>query len=220
MIEEPVQGMLSAHEARVLGSLMEKQMTTPDYYPLTLKALSAACNQKSSREPVMNLSEGEVGGIINGLRTRGLVTARMDGRVDRYEHHLARKLHLTSKERAVVCVLLLRGALTLNEIRINTGRMTTFESAEELQSLLEQLMSREDPLLARIPRASGQREDRYAHLLCGEPDMPAAASGIGGSTGGSRLDADRIARLEEEVAGLKQEVQRLRELAGLPEAQA
>ncbi|HKI61818.1 MAG TPA: YceH family protein [Mariprofundaceae bacterium] len=220
MIEEPVQGMLSAHEARVLGSLMEKQMTTPDYYPLTLKALTAACNQKSSREPVMNLSEGEVGGIINALRTRGLVTARMDGRVDRFEHHLSRKLHLTSKERAVVCVLLLRGALTLNEIRINTGRMTTFDTSEELQEVLEQLMGREEPLLVRLPRASGQREDRYAHLLCGEPEISAAASGIGGSTGGSRRDADRIAKLEEEVAELKQEVQRLRELAGLPEVQA
>jgi len=220
MMDEAVQGMLTAHEARVLGSLMEKQMTTPDYYPLTLKALTAACNQKSSREPVLNLSEGEAGGIISGLRSRGLVTARMDGRVDRYEHHLSRKLHLTSKERAVVCVLLLRGALTLNEIRINTGRMTIFESAEELQELLEQLMNREDPLLVRIPRASGQREDRYAHLLCGEPDMPAAVAGIGGATGGSKVDADRIERLEQEVAALKEEVQRLWQLTGLSDDRA
>jgi len=107
-MDEPIQGMLSDLEARVLGCLMEKQMTTPDYYPLTLKALTAACNQKSSRKPVMQLDENEVSVTINGLRARGLVTARMDGRADRFEHHLARKLKLSGKEKAVLCVLMLR----------------------------------------------------------------------------------------------------------------
>jgi hypothetical protein len=207
--------MLSEHEARVLGCLMEKQMTTPDYYPLTLKALTTACNQKNSRVPVMDLSNSEVGGVVNGLRSHGLVTARMDGRADRFEHHLSRKLALSSKERAVVCVLMLRGPLTLNEIRINTGRMVTFESTEELQELLEQLMGRDEPLLMRILRAAGQREDRYAHLLCGEPKIEAAAKGIGDSSGGSKMESDRMALLEKEVADLKKEVQRLWELTGL-----
>jgi len=212
MIEEAVEGMLSAHESRLLGCLMEKQMTTPDYYPLTLKALTAACNQKSSRVPVMNLTASEVGGLVNELRARGLATARMDGRADRFEQHLSRKLAISTKERAVLCVLMLRGALTLNEIRINTGRMVSFDSNEELQTLLQSLMDRDEPLLVRIPRASGQREDRYAHLLCGKPEIDMAAKGIGGATGGSKAEADRIARMEQEIAALKEEVFRLRRL--------
>jgi uncharacterized protein YceH (UPF0502 family) len=215
VIEESVEGMLSEHEVRVLGCLMEKQMTTPDYYPLTLNALTAACNQKSSRVPVMSLSSGEVGGVVNGLRGRGLVTARMDGRADRFEHHLSRKLKLSSKERAVICVLMLRGALTLNEIRINTGRMVTFENTEELQVLLEQLMGRDEPLLVQIPRAAGQREDRYAHLLCGEPEIEVAAKGMADSSGSSKMESDRMLLLEKDVADLKKEVQRLWELTGL-----
>ncbi|MDX8404844.1 MAG: YceH family protein [Mariprofundus sp.] len=211
---EPVTGMLSAHEARVLGCLMEKQMTTPDYYPLTLKALTAACNQKSSRAPVLSLSESEVGGVVNALRSEGLVTARMDGRADRFEQHLSRKLELSSKERAVLCVLMLRSALTINEIRINTGRMVTFESSDALQAVLDGLMSRDEPLLVRIPRVAGQREDRYAHLLCGMPELTAAAPA---SSGGSKA-ADRIEALEQEVADLKADLQRLWQLTGLPGA--
>jgi len=207
--------MLSEQEARVLGCLMEKQMTTPAYYPLTLKALTAACNQKSSRQPVMDLSEGEVGGLVNGLRAEGLVTVRMDGRADRYEQHLSRKLRLSSKERAVICVLMLRGPLTLNEIRINTGRMVTFEASNELQELLQQLMERDEPFLMRIPRAAGQREDRYAHLLCGRPMIETTArESIDGLSGCEKMESDRIARLEEEVTALKKEVKELWELTG------
>jgi len=212
MMDEPVEGMLSAQQARVLGCLMEKQMTTPDYYPLTLKALMAACNQKSSRVPVMHLSESEVGGVVNDLRAEGLITARMDGRADRYEQHLSRKLSIPTKERAVLCVLMLRSALTLNEIRINTGRMVSFESADELHDLLQSLMHRDDVLLVRIPRAAGQREDRYAHLLCGKPEVDVVAKGDGGATGGSKNEADRIARMEQDIADLKEEVRQLREL--------
>jgi len=211
-MDEPITGMLSAHEARVLGCLMEKQMTTPDYYPLTLKALTAACNQKSSRVPVMNLSEGETGGVVNALRSQGLVTARMDGRVDRYEHHLSRKLGLSSKERAVICVLMLRGALTINEIRINTGRMVTFDSGDELQAVLDALMEREEALLVRIPRDARQREDRYAHLLCGVPEFDEVTP----TSAGSSKASDRIEALEQEVADLKADLQRLWQLTGLP----
>jgi len=213
VIEEAVAGMLSAHEARVLGCLMEKQMTTPDYYPLTLKALTAACNQKSSRVPVMNLSESEVGGVVNDLRAEGLITARMDGRADRYEQHLSRKLSISTKERAILCVLMLRGPLTHNEIRINTGRMVSFDSSDELQGLLQSLMERDEPLLICIPRASGQREDRYAHLLCGKPEIEVTPKGAGRTTSGSTIESDRMddrmTQLEHDVANLKKEVQRL-----------
>ena len=215
MLEETVEAMLSEHEARVLGCLMEKQMTTPDYYPLTLKALNAACNQKSSRVPVMDLSTSEVGGVVNALRAQGLVTARMDGRADRFEQHLSRKLNISTKERAVLCVLMLRSALTLNEIRINTARMVTFDSVEELETVLDQFIERDEPLLVRIPRAAGQREDRYAHLLCGEPDIEMPAKGIGASSGGSKIESDRITQLEEQVAELKSELKQLWELTGL-----
>ena len=221
MVEEPVEGMLSAHESRVLGCLMEKQMTTPDYYPLTLKALTAACNQKSSRVPVMNLTISEAGGVINDLRGRGLITARMDGRADRFEQHLSRKLSLSTRERAVLCVLMLRSALTLNEISINTGRMVTFDNTETLQALLEKLMAREEPLLVRIPRAAGQREDRYAHMLCGKPEIEVTRKEVGRTTSGIRVESDRVddrmTQLEKDFADLKKEVQRLSQLIGLTE---
>ena len=141
-MNEAREAMLTAHEARILGCLMEKQMTTPDYYPLTLNSLVTGCNQKSSRLPVMNLDQSLVGGVINTLRGRGLVTARMDGRADKFEQQLSRKMSLSSKERAVICVLMLRGALTLNEIRINTGRMVSFDEGDELIELVRGLIGR------------------------------------------------------------------------------
>jgi len=215
-MDEDVKGLLSDHEARVLGCLMEKQMTTPEYYPLTLKALCAACNQKSSRNPVMSLSEGEVGGVVAGLRSRGLITARMDGRADRFEQHLSRAISLDTKQRAILCVLLLRGLLTINEIRINTSRMVEFESNEAIQGLLDELAEREEPLVLRIPRSHGQREDRYAQLLCGEPDIETRQTHVPPSpSGNDDPDAGRIARLEQELADLKAEVQRLREFTGM-----
>ncbi len=208
-MDEPIQGMLSDLEARVLGCLMEKQMTTPDYYPLTLKALTAACNQKSSRKPVMQLDENEVSVTINGLRARGLVTARMDGRADRFEHHLARKLKLSGKEKAVLCVLMLRSMQTLNEIRTHTARMVTFDDAADVQRTVDAMI--EGGLLIRIPKAPGQREDRYAHLLCGEPDVDAIPAAAAGRSVQGALET-RVADLEQEVASLKAEIQRLRSL--------
>jgi len=209
IMDEPIQGMLSDLEARVLGCLMEKQMTTPDYYPLTLKALTAACNQKSSRKPVMQLDENEVSVTINGLRARGLVTARMDGRADRFEHHLARKLKLSGKEKAVLCVLMLRSMQTLNEIRTHTARMVTFDDAADVQRTVDAMI--EGGLLIRIPKAPGQREDRYAHLLCGEPDVDAIPAAAAGRSVQGALET-RVADLEQEVASLKAEIQRLRSL--------
>ncbi|HXH72804.1 MAG TPA: YceH family protein [Mariprofundaceae bacterium] len=201
---------LSDKEARVLGSLMEKQMATPEYYPLTLNALVAACNQKSSREPVMNLAAGEVANTINALRGRGLVTASSGGRADRFEQQLSRKLGLSGKERAVICVLLLRGAQTVNEIRIRTDRMADFSDNADVLETLTALAERETPLVMNLGKASGQREERFTHLLCGEPDVAAMAAPAHGASS----DKVRIAELEAEVAALQAEVRRLRDALG------
>jgi len=212
MSESPKEcdAILSPLHARVLGSLMEKQMTTPDYYPLTLKALVAACNQKSSRDPVMNLTPQQVGSTINELRQDGLITANTLSRADRYEQFLSRKFQLSSKERAIICVMLLRGSHTLNEIKVNTNRMVEFADHDDIENVLQDLMDRDDPLVIRIPRAAGQREDRFTHLLCGTPDIEAQTTR---ATATSSLPDDaiaRISRLEESVAQLQHELDELR----------
>lgn len=205
------EAMLSEQQARVLGCLMEKQMTTPDYYPLTLKALQAACNQKSSRAPVMDLSLGQVGAVVNELRAEGLVTARMDGRADRFEQHLSRKFKLATKERALIAVLMLRGPQTVNELRIHTGRMAEFDSPEDILDTIGQLQDKEIPLAVKLPRAPGQREERYAQLLCGMP----ASQPVESTSSGMAPSSDRIAQLEEQLAKLQSEVDQLWQLTGL-----
>ncbi len=186
-------------------------MTTPDYYPLTLKALVAGCNQKSSRTPVMALPLGDVGSNVNSLRAAGLITARMDGRVDRFEQHLSRKLRLSLETRAILCVLMLRGALTHNEIRIATSRMIDFNNTGALESVMVTLINGEHPFVTCLGRGSGQREDRYAHCLCGTPVLPpeptqkhTEGSGIAGT------QEQRIVQLEHEVAELKTALNDLR----------
>ena len=213
---DDLEALLSGEQARVLGSLMEKQMTTPDYYPLTLKALQAACNQKSSRQPVMEMDLGRVGAVVNELRAEGLVTARMDGRADRFEQHLSRKFKLTSKERALLCVLLLRGPQTINELRTNTSRMTEFGDTEEILHTLEQLQQeKEMPLVIKLPRATGQREERYGHLLCGMPavEPPRRATRI--ESGENPAASERLAELEQQVAEMRSELDLLWQLTGL-----
>jgi len=158
----------------------------------------------------MNLTLGEVGGVVNALRAEGLLTARMDGRADRYEQHLSRKLSLSTQQRAVLCVLMLRGSLTLNEIRISTGRMVEFADADALQSLLDDMMVRDEPLLLRIARVAGQREDRFAQLLCGKPDIETVSKTVVAAPAGSQAESDRITRLENDVANLKEELKQLR----------
>ena len=213
---EHQEACLTDAQARVLGSLMEKQMTTPDYYPLTLKALQAACNQKSSRVPVMDLSLGQTGSIVNELRAEGLITARMDGRADRYEQHLSRKFKLTTKERALICVLMLRGPQTVNELRIHTGRMVDFDSSQDVLDTIELLHNRDMPLAMQLPRAPGQREERYAQLLCGTPDIPVAQQ----TAGFKEPASDRITQLEQQLAALQAEVSQLWQLTGLKKPDA
>ena len=199
-------------EARILGCLMEKQRTTPDTYPLTLNALAQACNQKTSRHPVMHLDQGEVGHTVNQLRDRGMIHASFAGRSERYDHKMASSFHLDRREQALICALMLRGPQTAGELRTNAGRLAEFPDLDTVEENLMGLEEREPPLVVRLPRLPGKREERHGHLLCGEveqelPAEPAQASGA--------ARGDRIAELETEVARLGKELDALWELTDL-----
>jgi uncharacterized protein len=195
---------LNEIEARILGSLVEKQLTTPEYYPLTLNSLITACNQKNNREPVMALTEPEVSTALEELRDRNLVYVfyGSTSRVPKYKHMLPSVYELEPDEVAVVAVLLLRGPQTLGEIRERTGRMHEFANLGETQETLDRLMRREDPLVLRLPVQPGRKEARFAHLLSGEIDVEALAAQPARAAQ-AEAAADRITKLEEEVAELK-----------------
>lgn len=199
---------LSAVEARVLGCLIEKQLTTPEAYPLTLNALVLACNQKTSREPVMNLAAGQVGQALRSLEGRGMARLVMGSRADRWEHRADKALELVAAQVALLGLLLLRGPQTLNELLTRSNRMHDFDDPEQVQHHLERLISRE--LACLLPRQSGQREERYMHVLGDPADLQvileARASepqrSSAGATQEARIDAleARIAALEERLA--------------------
>ena len=177
----PIQ--LTAAEARVLGALVEKEVTTPDYYPLSLNALINACNQRSNREPVMDLDEDDVRQALHGLEDNGLAgrARAADGRVTKYEHWLGEAFNFSRAETALICVLLLRGPQTPGELRGRTERMHRFEEIGDVLAGLQKLMEREPPLAAVLPRQPGTKESRYAHLLSGPVEsMQEAASASGG----------------------------------------
>jgi uncharacterized protein len=199
---------LSSSAARVLGSLVEKEITTPEYYPLSLNALANACNQKNNREPVTHLDEDEIRQGLHELEDDGLAgPARgADGRVAKYEHRMQEVFNFTRGEIAVVCVLLLRGAQTPGELRGRSERMHRFEELSDVQSALQKLMQREPPLAKVLPRQAGTKEARYAHLLSGEPAEFAAHAEVIESAGTGR----GVAQLEAEVAALREEVAELR----------
>jgi uncharacterized protein YceH (UPF0502 family) len=200
--------VLNDVEARVLGALIEKDITTPDYYPLSLNALVNACNQKSNREPVMELSEDAVRDALQSLSEHRLAgpTSSGDSRVTKYEHRLQEVFNLQRRETAVLCVLLLRGPQTPGELRGRSDRMHHFEDLTDVQTTLQRLMQREPPMVAVLPRQPGTKEARYAHLLSGEQaSWHAAPISANTSATGSVAD-DRVARLEEEVSQLRQEV--------------
>lgn len=163
---------LTPIQARVLGCLMEKKETTPDQYPLTLNALRNACNQKSSRYPVVNYSEGEVGHTIRELEAMDLVREEWGARVPKYEHLANKALNLYSQGIALICVLMLRGPQTLGELKTHSHRLFEFDDLDDVQFALKHLLELEPPMASALPRQSGQKEGRYAHLLCGEPDIP------------------------------------------------
>jgi hypothetical protein len=200
--------LLSAIEARVLGSLAEKDITTPEYYPLSLNALINACNQKSSRDPVMNLDEDAVREALRALSDKGLAGAARgaDSRVTKYEHRLQEKFNFTRGEAAIICVLLLRGPQTPGELRSRTERMHHFEELADVQSSLQRLINREPPLVKMLPRQPGTKEARYLHLFCGDIEVPEPESGRAASTATSDPENERISRLEDEVGNLRAEI--------------
>jgi uncharacterized protein YceH (UPF0502 family) len=213
--------VLSAAEARVLGALIEKEVTTPEYYPLSLNALINACNQRSNREPVMDLDEEAVRQALHRLEDLRLAgRARgTEGRVTKYAHWLDEVFNFSRAETALICVLLLRGPQTPGELRGRTERLHHFDEIGEVQAALQKLMDREPPLAAVLPRQPGTKESRYAHLLSGPVESVAAAfaSELASARREARPDAtpdaaheERIAQLEATVAELRSEFAELR----------
>ena len=202
---------INATEARILGSLVEKQLTTPEYYPLTLNTLVNACNQKNNREPVMSLDEATVSKALDSLRDRNLVYVfyGSTSRVPKYKHMLPSVYELEPDEVAVMAVMLLRGPQTLGELRTRTERMHEFSNLGEVQETLDRLMRRDDPLVIKLPVLQGQKEARFAHLLSGEIDVDALAVQMAAPRRGGG-DPERMEKLEEEVAALRLEVESLK----------
>ncbi|HST10036.1 MAG TPA: YceH family protein [Terriglobales bacterium] len=206
--------LLTDNEARVLGCLVEKEITTPDYYPLSLNALINACNQKSNRDPVMTLNEDAVRQAVHSLNEKGLAgtaSSAGDSRVAKYEHRMQEGFNFTRRETAIMCVLMLRGPQTPGELRGRSERMHRFEDLTDVQSTLQKLMTREEPLVKVLPRQPGTKEARYAHLLCGQKaewDAPPPALEERAVTS---ADNERITQLEEEIATLRREMADLRE---------
>jgi uncharacterized protein len=212
--------LLSPTQTRVLGALLEKEATTPEYYPLSLNALVNASNQKNNREPVMQLSEDEVRTALHRLQDLNLAAALHESRVTKYEHHLQEVLNLTRGESALLCVLLLRGPQTPGELRGRTERMHRFEELSDVLSTLDKLAQHDPPLVAALPRQAGSREIRYAHLLSGQPQAAPSASEAEASVPGGleASDHERLLELEKEVAALREEVEALRSNLSRPDA--
>lgn len=197
---------LTPMEARILGSLVEKAATTPDVYPLTLNNVVLACNQKTAREPTMNLNAGDVGHALRQMEVRGLVKSEYGARSERYLHRIERVLDLTPAQTCLLSLLFLRGPQTLHELLARSERQHRFADIDDVRHTLERLAEREPSMIRRLPRGSGQREDRYAHLFCGEPAMPERSA----DTSSRAHDSDamdallaRIEALEARVATLE-----------------
>jgi uncharacterized protein YceH (UPF0502 family) len=198
-------------EARIVGCLVEKQLTTPEYYPLTLNALVAACNQKTNREPVTNYSEAEIERALDDLRDKNLVYVfyGSSSRVPKYKHMLPSVYELDERETALVSVLLLRGAQTVGELNQRTGRLYEFSGLQEIAETLDGLAKREEPVVVKLERQPGQKEARYAHLLSGEVSAELISNLREVSAHQPR--ADRIAELEREIENLRNEFNLFRE---------
>jgi hypothetical protein len=204
--------VLDDAELRVLGSLMEKSRTTPDYYPMTINSLMAACNQKTSRNPVVQYNEETVVLAINTLKRRGLVSTATGGtdRAVKYKHNFAIVYPLIPSEVALICLLILRGPQTPGELNTNSGRLYEFESIEEVQEKLEKLASGETVFIKQLPRRAGQKEVRYIHLLGGITDWSEEDSPVQESSKRSSGELEaRVAKLEQELAELKEAFDKL-----------
>lgn len=205
--------VLSPIEARIIGCLIEKEVTTPDYYPLTLNSLTSACNQKSNRDPVMSLTAEEVKSAVNGLIAKRLVSdeSGFNSRANKYQHRFCNTefgdLQLSAQEKGIACCMLLRGAQTPGELRTRTSRLCEFGDVKEVEQLLTAMSQRESgALVVKLPREAGKRESRYQHLFCGEVDISALEAAA--PTMANSKDA-RIVELEQEVAALKAKIAEL-----------
>ncbi|MCK6263869.1 YceH family protein [Vibrio sp. ZSDE26] len=213
---------LSPIEARIIGCLIEKEVTTPDYYPLTLNSLTTACNQKSNREPVMALTDADVQDALTGLISKRLVSdeSAFNSRTRKYSHRFCNTefgdLKFSEQERGIVCCMLLRGAQTPGEIRTRTNRLCQFTDVREVEAILEAMSHREaGALVVKLPREAGKRESRYQHLFSGEVDVEALAAAMPAPVAGnSRVDqlALEVSELKSELASQKADIAELREL--------
>ena len=208
---------LSANEARVIGSLIEKEHATPEQYPLSLNALINACNQKSSRDPVMNLDEAIVQETVDGLIKKRLVSEKtgFGSRVVKYQHRFCNTdfgdLIFSAQELGIVCVLLLRGAQTPGELRIRSERLCKFSDMHEVEAVLDRLMAREDgPFVVRLPREPGKRESRYAHLFCGDVGFPPELEESDVSGSASLAGRDRLGLMERDLKALRDEIEEIK----------
>ena len=211
----------SPHEARVIGCLLEKEITTPDQYPLSINALTNACNQKTNREPVLELSETTVQQAVDSLMKKHMVSdksAGYGGRVTKYKHRFCNtefgSLKFSKQELGIMCVLLLRGPQTPGELRVRTTRLCEFTGVDQVETTLQNLMKREDgPFIARLPRASGARESRYAHLFFGAIESVEEPSSAEESASGTQTLTERVTQLEESVQQLRLEIDMLKTAA-------
>jgi uncharacterized protein len=203
--------LLSAVEVRVLGSLIEKEAATPEYYPLSLNALGAACNQKSNRDPVMSLDEDTVAAAVDSLRATGLVLVTSGGehRVRKYSHRLGEVFNFDRREQVLLCVLMLRGPQTIGELRGRSERLYTFDSLDAVEATLSRLMERTPQLVTKLGRRPGEKEPRFAHLLAGEVELNEAEPARESPGHSSPVD-ERIARLETDLAELKRQFEDFR----------
>ena len=196
--------LLNSIEARILGCMIEKQITTPDYYPLSLNALTNACNQKSNRDPVVSFDETVVVRGLDSLQDKGLSEKlyKSDSRVPKYQHNFDKSLNLSRREVAVLCELMLRGPQTLGELRSCCERMYEFENIHEIEEVLTGLKNRDNPMVTKLPRQPGRKESRHMHLLSGEPEIQETDTSVPeeGARQEVRAENERIARLEEELS--------------------
>lgn len=206
--------LLNDVEARVLGCLFEKEETTPDYYPLSLNALTNACNQKSNRNPVVSFEETTVVRALERLQQKGLTEKiiKADSRVPKYRHHFVSRLDVTPGEAAVLCELMLRGPQTTGELRGRADRMHKFSNIYEVEGILSGLVERTPPLVIKLPRQAGQKERRYMHLLSGEPEMQEPDHSVPDEAASIQVrnENQRIQKLEEELAILRKEFDTLK----------
>jgi len=202
--------LLNTTEVRVLGSLIEKQITTPEYYPLTLNSLTAACNQKNNRNPITSLAESEVEDALYTLREKNLayVFHGSTSRVPKYKHVAPEVLHVTPPELAAICVLMLSGPQTVGEIRTRGYRLYEFSGLEEVDETLRALKTKDEPMVMSLPRQPGQKEARFAHLLSGEPEIEISEAAVEKHPRRAN-DPDRVTKLEEQVQTLTQQVENL-----------